>query len=275
MREYAKVGPKMWHGKTIKELRKKAEARGSEGASRASEGVIVCLYLMTSPSSNMLGLFTQPLLYMAHETGLGEQGALKGLQDCIDVGFCSYDRESEVVWVHEMAKYQIASELKASDNRCAGIQKDFNALPDNPFLAAFFEKYQGAFHLTSGRGGEAPPKPLRSQEQEQEQEKEGGASKAPSKKTKSESLDLGFVLPDWVPADAWDGYVAMRKKKPMTDRARDLVIAELSRLRDQGHDVGAILDKSVKNNWTDVYAPKPNDHRGATPSADDLYRGAR
>jgi len=164
MRDYAKALPKMWHGKTMKALR------------RHPEGLIVALYLMTSPSSNMLGLFSQPLLYMAYETGLGEEGAMKGLRRCIDAGFCSYDEESEFVWVHEMASYQIAPELKGSDLRCKGIQKDYDALPDNPFLGAFFDRYQAAFHLTSRRAAEGayqgPSKPLRSQEQEQEQEQE-------------------------------------------------------------------------------------------------------
>lgn len=164
MRDYAKVEPKMWHGQTMKALRK------------CPEGVIVGLYLMTSPQSNMLGLFSQPVLYMAHETGLGIEGASKGLQHCIDVGFCSFDEESEFVWVHEMARYQIANELKASDLRCKGIQKDYDALPDNPFLGAFFDRYGDAFHLVNRRGQQgatqAPSKPLRSQEQEQEKEQE-------------------------------------------------------------------------------------------------------
>ncbi|PJO37577.1 replication protein [Delftia acidovorans] len=164
MRDYAKAVPKMWHGKTFKALRKHPE------------GLVVALYLMTSPSSNMLGLYAQPVLYMAYETGLGEEGARKGLQQCIEAGYCSYDDESEFVWVHEMASYQIASELKGSDLRCKGIQKDYDALPDNPFLGEFFDRYAEAFHLHGRRGGEGamqpPCKTLRSQEQEQEQEQE-------------------------------------------------------------------------------------------------------
>ncbi|WP_250438774.1 hypothetical protein [Delftia tsuruhatensis] len=164
MRDYAKAVPKMWHGKTFKALRKQPE------------GLVVALYLMTSPSSNMLGLYAQPVLYMAYETGLGEEGARKGLQQCIEAGYCSYDDESEFVWVHEMASYQIASELKGSDLRCKGIQKDYDALPDNPFLGEFFDRYAEAFHLHGRRGVEGatqpPCKPLRSQEQEQEQEQE-------------------------------------------------------------------------------------------------------
>ncbi len=160
MRDYSKVVPKMWHGKTMKALRK------------SPEGLVVALYLMTSPSSNMLGLYSQPVLYMAHETGLGEEGAKKGLQRCIEAGFCSYDEESEFVFVHEMASYQIASELKVTDLRCKGIQKEYDQLADNPFLSAFFQRYVSDFHLTNERGAQAPCKPLPSQEQEQEQEQE-------------------------------------------------------------------------------------------------------
>lgn len=145
MRDYAKVGPKAWQGNTFKVLRK-----------RGPEALIVGLYLMTSPNSNMLGLYSQPLLYMAHETGLGLDGALKGLQACIEVGFCAYDDDSEMVWVFEMAKYQVAYELKATDLRCKGIQKDYDALPDNPFLGQFHDRYAEVFHLTSRRDFKGP-----------------------------------------------------------------------------------------------------------------------
>lgn len=82
-----------------------------------------------------------------------------------------------------------------------------------------------------------------------------------------------FVLPDWIPADAWAGYVEMRSKKKngaMTNRARDLKVAELLKFKDAGHDVGAILDKSTANGWTDVYEPK-----GAPgKSQSDAFAGA-
>lgn len=168
MRDYSKAEPKMWHGSTIKALRK------------SPEGLIVALYLMTSPQSNMLGLFMQPLMYMAYETGLGLEGATKGLAKCGEVGFCAYDEDSEFVWVYEMAKYQIAPSLKATDLRVKGVQREYDNLPENPFLAPFFERYSASFLLTGKRGfprpckgaTQAPYKPLPSQEQEQEQEQE-------------------------------------------------------------------------------------------------------
>ena len=169
MRDYAKLAPTFWTGTTGKALRKKGH-----------EAVIVALYLVSSPHSNMLGLFYQPLMYMAHETGLGIEGASKGLQWCIESEFCSFDEASEMVWVHEMAAWQIADALSSADKRCKGIQKDYDALPDNPFLAGWFDRYGKAFHMSAARGHqtrkaspiEAPSKPHRSQEQEQEQEQE-------------------------------------------------------------------------------------------------------
>lgn len=183
MREYAKIVPKMWHGKTMKALRKHPEA------------LIVAMYLMTSPSSNMLGLFAQPVMYMAYETGLGIEGASKGLHVCVDAGFCSYDEESEFVFVHEMASYQIASELNPKDKQCVGIQKAYDALPENPFLEAWHDRYAAAFHLVNKRkndGGkqgayQAPSMPHRSQEQEQEQEQEKDPSSLRSEGERAEA----------------------------------------------------------------------------------------
>ena len=166
MRDYAKLSPTFWTGATGRTLRR-----------RGIEGVVVALYLVSSPHSNMLGMYYQPLMYMAHETGLGIEGASKGLRDCIECGFCSYDPDTEMVWVHEMAAWQIADALSPADKRCKGIQKDYEALADNPFLGLWFDRYETAFGLTRRRefdarnegASQAPSKPHRSQEQEQEQ----------------------------------------------------------------------------------------------------------
>ncbi|WDZ50205.1 hypothetical protein LF296_12830 [Acinetobacter vivianii] len=166
MRDYGKVSPHFWTGTTGKKLRNSPEA------------VIVAMYLMTSPHANMLGLYYMPILYVAHETGLGFEGASKGLRSACEAGFCSYDEASEMVWVHEMARFQVADSLKPADNRCKSVQKDYDSLPSNPFLAGFYDKYATAFCMTSRRGEIAktnsplqdPSNPLASQEQDQEQE---------------------------------------------------------------------------------------------------------
>jgi hypothetical protein len=76
-----------------------------------------------------------------------------------------------------------------------------------------------------------------------------------------------FVLPDWIPAEAWKGYEDMRVRirKPMTDRARGLVIKEMDKLREQGHDPAAVLDRSTLKGWTDVYPLKGDGKPKAEP----------
>lgn len=165
MRDYSKVGPKFWIGPTGKRLR-----------TAGMEAQVVAMYLLTSPHANMLGLYYCPAMFIAHETGLGIEGATKGLHSAIEAGFCEYDEASEVVWVVEMAKYQVGEALKPNDLRVKGVQNEYVALPENPFLTRFYEKYGAAFCMSACRGNvsplEAPSKPLRSQEQEQEQKKE-------------------------------------------------------------------------------------------------------
>ncbi len=157
MKDYSKVSPQFWSGKTGKALKAKGQ-----------EAIIVGLYLMTCQHGNMLGMFYLPVAYIAADTGLGFEGASKGLTSACEAGFCCYDHDSEVVWVYEMALYQVADQLEAKDNRCKGIQREYDSIPENPYLAAFFDRYCSAFHMTSKRESdnglaspsEAPPKPV-------------------------------------------------------------------------------------------------------------------
>ncbi|WP_290817414.1 hypothetical protein [Aquidulcibacter sp.] len=81
-----------------------------------------------------------------------------------------------------------------------------------------------------------------------------------------------FVLPDWIPKDQWQSFEEMRKKmrKPMTDRAKELIVAELHKLCPDQSGAGQILDQSVRHSWQDVYALKEKngtDHQTAWAGA--------
>lgn len=71
-------------------------------------------------------------------------------------------------------------------------------------------------------------------------------------------------VPDWIPAEPWDGFVAMRKRKhaAITPRAQQLIIGKLDELRRNGHDPGRVLDQSTVKNWTDVYPLKDQQDHG-------------
>lgn len=102
--------------------------------------------------------------------------ASKGLNRSIEAGFCSYDEDTEMVWVHEMAAYQVGKALKPGDNRCAGVRSEYASLTENRFLSAFYDRYKDDFHLNIKREPrrilEGASKGLGSQDQEQDQEQE-------------------------------------------------------------------------------------------------------
>jgi hypothetical protein len=152
MRDYAKVAPQFWTGKTGKALK-----------AAGPETVIVGLYLMTSPHANMIGVYHCPLAYIAFDTGLGLEGASKGLQSAIEADFCTYEAESDYVFVHEFAAYQIGDELDPKDNRCKGVKSEIDKVPKGKCWQGFRARYAVPFNLPpaveSASPSKAPPKP--------------------------------------------------------------------------------------------------------------------
>ncbi len=68
------------------------------------------------------------------------------------------------------------------------------------------------------------------------------------------------LIPDWIPSDAWDGFVEMRKKSrnPLTQKAIALTIRELEKYRAQGEDIEAVLNQSIMKNYRGVFAVSKN-----------------
>lgn len=94
----------------------------------------------------------------------------------------------------------------------------------------------------------------------------------PNQTTDSKKDNHEFILPSWVPVEAWSGYEEMRKKikKPLTDRARKLAITELEKLRIAGHPPERVLNQSVLNSWAGVFELK-NGGKNASLDAEDDY----
>lgn len=82
-------------------------------------------------------------------------------------------------------------------------------------------------------------------------------NKPPSLRDEPPSKKMPDV-PDWVPADAWNGFVAMRKasRKPLTAHAADLTIKQLAKFRLKGLDIEEALNQSVRSGWAGVFEPK-------------------
>ena len=164
MRDYGKVSPQFWVGKTGKRLRGDMEAQ------------IVALYLMTSPHANMIGVFYCPVDYIAKETGIPIEGASKALARLSEADFCTFDAESEYVFVHRFAANQIGEDLKPADKRVQGVINELAKVPKGQCWQAFRARYAVPYHLPiegvlskpPASPSEAPSKPEAEAEAEAE-----------------------------------------------------------------------------------------------------------
>ncbi|WP_218814705.1 hypothetical protein [Rickettsiella endosymbiont of Dermanyssus gallinae] len=155
MRDYAKISSEFW----ISPMGKKIKNCGLEAK-------VIAFYLMTCSHTNMISFYYLPLYFIAHETGIPLEDVSKGINDLIEIKFCSYDDDTDHVWVHDMAADELGS-LKKSDNRVKHIHKIYKKLPNISLRRAFFERYRDSFHLQPILS--VSSKPLRSQEQKQDQ----------------------------------------------------------------------------------------------------------
>ncbi len=91
--------------------------------------------------------------------------------------------------------------------------------------------------------------------------------KAAKKSTVNKVAAPGEGYPAWLPLDAWNAYLDMRKKikKPATEYAQTLLLKKLAAFYANDLDPGVILNQSIMNGWQDLYAPK---------DASTAYRGS-
>jgi hypothetical protein len=146
--EFSKMYPTFWSGKTGKALRGDAEAQ------------VIQHYLIDNAHSNMWGLYHLPKAYIIHDTGHSEKVINRALKKLAELSFAYYDEDTEYVFVVEMAHIQVGP-LKEKDNRIASANKYYQAMPDNPFLGAFYDRYASELSMHPlRRGSEGGSTPL-------------------------------------------------------------------------------------------------------------------
>lgn len=143
-REYGKVAHQYWTGDTGKALR-----------THGRDVQLLGLYLVTNRHATMIGLYYLPLMLVSHETGLSLDEVTSALAHLRDEGYCQYDAAREVMWVREMARFQIGERLSAGDKRIPRIAEMLTEYQSSPLIRAFLARYQAAFRLP-----DAPQMPL-------------------------------------------------------------------------------------------------------------------
>ncbi len=234
MRDYAKISPLFWTRGSGKKL------RGKPGAQ------VVAFYLVTCPASNMIGIYYQPLVTIAHETGISVDDTRIALGECALADFAHYDEDAEMVWVPNMASYQIGDELKPGDKRRGAVLAELGRVDGHRFADEFRVTYGNRYGIEGAPKGhrrgsegvakeqEAPLKglhdPREEQEQEQEQNPTGSASPVPvtdrqqlalehqeqAKRVKPESAELvTYFAQEWI-----------RTRRPDNGKPPDLTKAD-------------------------------------------------
>lgn len=133
MRDYAKGSPAFWSGDLADDIR---------GDPRCQA---MAWYLITSPHSNMIGLYRLPSAYMIEDLGWPEAEILGSIQKLERYGFCSYDWAAKVVFVVEAARHEWTDEPNAKDNRVKALIKSapkiLRDLHRSPLVSKFYERY--------------------------------------------------------------------------------------------------------------------------------------
>ena len=67
-------------------------------------------------------------------------------------------------------------------------------------------------------------------------------------------------MPPWLKGKTWDEFLIVRKKlkAPNTDHAIGLLIAKLSRMKNEGGNPEEIINQSIENGWKGVFPVKEN-----------------
>lgn len=111
-----------------------------------TEPMAIALYLLTGPHAHYTGLYYLPIGYLCMDTGLSVEGASEGLASLSQIGFCTYDEETDYILVHEQVTWQLGP-LKPSDNRVAGLHKELDLIPDSPLKTKWLLLHGVQYHF--------------------------------------------------------------------------------------------------------------------------------
>jgi hypothetical protein len=147
IRRYSMVSPIFWL------------ARSRTGSAIRGEGhlaTLAALYLITSPYSNMLGLYDLSMTLLCHDTGFTESEAREALAKLETAGFAEYSEAEETVWIPGMAHYQVGPTLSRGDKKRASLERELSLYEGSVFYERFLARYGKPYGLKAAEeAGEA------------------------------------------------------------------------------------------------------------------------
>lgn len=134
-RKFAKLYPKVWKSKKLREVSEKAK--------------LLAMYFLTSPSYCMVGIYEQPQELIRKHTGLNQDNLDQAMHELFKVDFIHYDYDTEVVWVVDMALSQVA-DGRLSPSQKKGVINELARLSIEcqfPFVDDFIQHYGNKYEF--------------------------------------------------------------------------------------------------------------------------------
>ena len=282
MSRYRKIEVRTWSDEKFRAL---------SGIPPSGQGL--WFFLLTGPHTTAIpGLFRAGRAAMAEELDWDQEAFDKAFQEVFEQGMAKADFKAKLVWLPTAVLHNkpespnvvrswrveldLLPECDLKREAIEGIREALE-LVGHSYVEAFDEVISHKEKQPSKPSAKPSPKPSAktslNQEQEQEQEQEGVQGGKPPGPPEGGKIEL----PDWMPVEPWDDFVAMRRQKgkraPFTVAAAKGIVAELGKLREQGHDAGDVLRQSLVNGWSGVF-PIKSGGQGAPGAASGAQIGA-
>lgn len=201
----------------------------------SSNDKLLFIYLVTSADAHYSGVYYCPLQMIQLETGLSENAVSKGI-DTLSKGYMvEYDKDSNEVFVINMAKFQVVSKQQIQ-----GVANHFKETVQSQILkASFIQKYN-----TLSIPYDIPYQiPIDTTETETERETE-----SKEKVSKDTEKKPHILKPEKVSQTIWDDFVAYRKqmKKPLTSTAVSRIVEEAKKA---GVSIDEALSETQARGW--------------------------
>lgn len=178
----------------------------------------------------------------------------------------AYRRLLDIYYLHEQAlDSRVASVarligMREHESEVEAVLSEFFELTESGWISSRADKEIAHYHSKieqASRAGKASAE-RRSNGRSTDVQPTNNQEPITNKQKKEASPKVAaapVVLPDWIPLETWQAYLAMRKKikKPPTEYAMKLIIDKLAKFKANGQDVKKVLEKSITAGWQDVF----------------------
>lgn len=261
-RTYAKLSTSLWGSRKYRKL-------------ATVQPKFMYVYLHSSPHVNSIGCYRLPIGYIAADLGWSIEQINEALLELAAVELIEWNQDEQIVRIIDFIRHDPPTNVK----HAAAMAKDAFALTDcREKMRALEELLEQKWiadkeSLTNERDrlaiayqeGISPlpvPSPVPEPIPDPVPEPQPSSQRADSSRGARLSSKPKFVLPDWVPKEAWDKYAKMRGRKFTAD-ARDLNLRKLGDLRDAGEDPLAVLEQAVERGWSGLFPVKTEVSNGS------------